>query len=830
MSQSPVSFLETVVSWDGTQCQVNLDTALPRLIRCFQEVNVVQEQIGILKIICHSFLPCVEAIQAEEKLFSKLIDEVCGVFDKALDEIHQYTQNTDKKSSIPEINTNLQVLLDLLEFMETCLCHMQNGNVALNWSHIHSLPRGTVHFLKGAYGHCMDSGDIYQDLLSSLSAPLSTLFKKTHSLQVAFLRLLDNIKLSDPVTEQDVLDLTQVCHGLFDVCQIVTSLDMKLMVTLWKAISKHAINNKVHVGQRLEVGEMIGHLCGEIQSGFLFLLQLIPGVDPEGVVLSQGDEKGFQKSLKILGFQMKILVMLVREFSDIIHGCEEPVYGLLLTLMRLLPPSLSSQQIDEKHLKDIRQHLTNATDVLIKALLYNKTFTESVTGTEKVSSLTDEDSFPHLQMVLKVLEILPQLSDEVQDQWVDPRLYPEDEDRLSVIDVVFRTISNCSKELNLPIILTDPVLTGKPERDITLYEGCCTRLCGFLGSLSAKHFLRAEGILFENVCSHDPWCRLLAEDVWCFIIRYGSADLCRDHVTFLLEVIKQCWSFDHESPLLSLVARLIKCLSSDHQTELIRKLSSEDDLSTLYILSCCLPSLSDENNQNLVDKVTEKCSKTLQEFSVASEKTQQDCYRMLNAVSCLYEILDKSDTMGYSVQSTVTESITDGVSQLWRNMFISDWTDSSLFELCLQRLVLLSSHLSSLLDNDVLLKILSVSSSLLQQGCTNHLHLTIVCFLKSFGKIRPTATPEQSQILKKLSDLFGMTLTSPDLFIHHHGLSAFTQFAENTIHESVVPDCIDQQPQLQDFVVQFLSKMPYTCEELSRLEFLREGTIHKSYC
>ncbi|XP_061164185.1 FIGNL1-interacting regulator of recombination and mitosis-like isoform X2 [Saccostrea echinata] len=820
MSQSQSSFLETVVSWDGTQCQDNLDTALPRLIRCFQEVNIVQEQIGILKIICHSFLPCVEAIQAEEKLFSKLIDEVCGVFDKALDDIHQYTQSTDKKSSIPGINTSLQILLDLLEFLETCIYHMQNGNVALDWSHIHSLPRGTIHFLKGAYGHCKDSGDVYQDLLSSMSAPLSSLFKKTHSLQVAFLRLLDNIKLSDPVTEQDVLDLTQVCRGLFDVCQIVTSLDMKLMVTLWKAISKHAINNKVHVGQRLEVGGMIGHLCGEIQSGFLFLLQLIPQVDPEGAVLSQGDEKGFQKSLKILGFQMKILVMLVREFSDVVHGCEELVYSLLLTLMRLLPPSLSAQQIDEKHLRDIRQHLTNAIDILIKALISNRAFTEAVTGAEKVRSLTDGDSFPHLQTVLKVLEFLPQMPDDVQDQWVDPKLHPEDEDRLSVIDVVFKTTSKCSKELNLPIVLTDSMLSAKPEREVILYEVCCTRLCAFLGSLSAKHFLRAEGILFENALSHDFWCHLLAEDIWCFIIRYGSADLCRDHVTFLLEVMKQCWSFDLESPLLSLVVRLIKCLSSEHQTELIRRLSSEEDLSLLYVLSCCLPSFSDENNQNLVEKVSEKCSKILQEFTVASEKTQQDFYRMLNSVSCLCELMNNNDTIGLAVQSAMTMSLTDSVSQVWREMFISDWTDSSLLELCLQRLVLLSSHLSTLMENDVLLKILSVMSFLLLQGCSSHLHLTIVCFLKSFGKIRLTATPEP-QILKKFSDLFVMTLTSPDLFIHHHGLSAFTQFAENTIHESVVPDCIDQQPQLQDFVVQFLSKIPHTCEELSRLEFLR---------
>jgi hypothetical protein len=51
-------------------------------------------------------------------------------------------------------------------------------------------------------------------------------------------------------------------------------------------------------------------------------------------VLSQGDEKGFQKSLKILGFQMKILVMLVREFADVIHSCEEQIYSLLIIFVR----------------------------------------------------------------------------------------------------------------------------------------------------------------------------------------------------------------------------------------------------------------------------------------------------------------------------------------------------------------------------------------------------------------------------------------------------------------------------------------------------------------
>ena len=50
---------------------------------------------------------------------------------------------------------------------------------------------------------------------------------------------------------------------------------------------------------------------------------------------------------------------------------------------RLLPPSLSSQPMDQKYVLDIQQHLTNATDVLIKVLLPNKAFIESVTGSDR---------------------------------------------------------------------------------------------------------------------------------------------------------------------------------------------------------------------------------------------------------------------------------------------------------------------------------------------------------------------------------------------------------------------------------------------------------------
>lgn len=641
---------------------------------------------------------------------------------------------------------------------------------------------------------------------------------------MAFLRLLDNLRVSDPATEQEVQEITQVCRGLFGVCQIVTSLDMKLMVTLWKAISKHAVNNKAHIGQHLEVGDMVNHLCGEIQTGFLYLLQLLPRLDLEGQVLSQGDGKGFQKSLKILGFQMKILVMLVREFSDLIDSCEQQVYNLLLTLHRFLPPSLSAQQIDQKHLFEIQQHLSNATDVLIKAFLPNKVFIETLTGSEKVGAVRDEDSFPDLQILLRVLDYLPQMEDRIQQLWVDPCLNPEDLERLSVIEVVFRTTARCSVEMSLPLYITDHSLTGKHEKSMTLYENCCTRLCGFLGSLTTKLFHKAEEVLLENVLSHDLWCCLLAKDVWCFLVRYGSADLCRDQVNFLVELMKQSPpAFQPSSPLLSLTVRLTKCLAPEHQVELTQRLGASDDPVSLRVLASCVQGFSDPSLcQGVIHSVSESCSRILREITTTEEYTQGDLHRLFLCLSCICELLGQNDTIPLAVQPHVTSSICDTIGRLWKGIVESDWLNASLSVLCLGKLILLSSYLLLSLENDLLDKILIGISSCLQQDSSLHLQLTVVFFLGSFGKVRLPASSKQPEMLKRLSELFVTTLTSCDLFIHHHGLSAFTKFAEETLHEAVVPSCIEDQPGLQDYVVQFINKSPYTWSgELSRLDFLR---------
>uniref|UniRef100_A0A8W8LIF8 Uncharacterized protein n=1 Tax=Magallana gigas TaxID=29159 RepID=A0A8W8LIF8_MAGGI len=116
---------------------------------------------------------------------------------------------------------------------------------------------------------------------------------------------------------------------------------------------------------------------------------------------------------------------------------------------------------------------------------------------------------------------------------------------------------------------------------------------------------------------------------------------------------------------------------------------------------------------------------------------------------------------------------------------------------CLGKLILLSSYLLLLLimspgqdfDRNEFLR----STRELCSSTSNPCH-----FLRSFGKVRLPASPEfawlrTTQMLKRFRSICG-NLDPIDLFIYHHGLSAFTKFAEETLHEAVVPSCIEDQP------------------------------------
>ncbi|XP_076092431.1 FIGNL1-interacting regulator of recombination and mitosis-like isoform X2 [Mytilus galloprovincialis] len=802
---SQTTFLESVVSWDHQKCQQNLDEALPKLIDFLQNAEIIQEKVGILKIICQLFLPCIQIEESENKLFRHIIEKACCSFECILNDIKQINKNQDISVLSGQVLGLLELLSDIVECYEVCVKHVGSTEVPLAWNKVQSLPTGAVHILKGTYGHCKGSSELYGELLVHVSEPLSALFRKAHSLQMAFLNLLDKLTVDGNVTDKDIDTVCCVCYGLFEVCQIVTSLDVKLVVTLWKAISKHAVQKKELLRHHLDVDKMIKYLCSEISNGYSYLFQLLPHVDEEGMVLSQGDEKGFQKSVKILGFQMKITVTLVREYSDYLSDCGTDVYKLLIHLQRMMPPSIHRHQTEDHHNEEIKRQLLNATEPLVSCFLTNTKFLQCLISYSTVDDLTVSDSLPHLLLTIHVMNSIPKLSDIEQERWLSPNNHPEDSPTHSLIQTTFYLLNKCSMEVILPVNVPGLSSTSKKDREVCLYDEICVHFCGFIGSLPVKHFHKLEEVLIVNLLSTSPVCSQLATDAWCFLVRYGSAELCDSHVKLLLEIMKniQGHTIQYRNVTV-LVNRMIKFLAKEHQVDIIKLYPLSNHMTLWSALS--ISGFTSTNARSLVDDIVGHCLKNIHNFINTTEKKPDSFVFLISSKDCLLNIFNDSDVVEKyllpNAQSTVVEK-----TVMICNSF-SDWLILPITRLCLAKVIHLYSFILPNLNNKEILQILILISTVMTQRPDQYFKLSVAVFLQHLGSVKLSPSFE-SQILNKIPEIFSSLLSDTNSIIKHKALETFTKFAEITVHESIVPQCIQNDTNIQDSVVAFLNKTPF---------------------
>ena len=107
-------------------------------------------------------------------------------------------------------------------------------------------------------------------------------------------------------------------------------------------------------------------------------------------------------------------------------------------------------------------------------------------------------------------------------------------------------------------------------------------------------FVLQEDCLLRNVLQPERPRALLAVDVWCFVARFGSAHLCRQHCVtlsqlYLLSSSPSAASSVTFGHLRLLVARLVKFLAPEHQVNSINRSCRElVRVRTCYVFELCL--------------------------------------------------------------------------------------------------------------------------------------------------------------------------------------------------------------------------------------------------
>ncbi|XP_041481529.1 uncharacterized protein C1orf112 homolog isoform X1 [Lytechinus variegatus] len=809
MSQE--SSFDDISSWSQETCRLKLNETLPVLIAQYCNGASETKKVSILKTMVVSLLPVLGADEREREFSAPVMSQTRVLFSSICSSIITTLQESNSSQDLSHsLLHSLQLLVEVISVLEMVIQHMMpsKGDM-VSMTTIESLPCNVLSVIQRSFSHCKDSHTVYGDHFPAVSEQLSTLFKRAYSLQKALMMLLEAVSDS---TDSSTESLSNVCDGFHDLCRIISGMDTTLLVSTWRFLVKLVIKHKDSIQQSFQTPPLVQTLCNEVESHYCHALDLAP--QPSGLEVqaqgSQGtDEKAFARTLKVCSLCFKMLHHLIKEFpEECVEECGPQVSQVLLVLQSVTTPSLQAKDISEKALNDLQRSVLVGIEPLIQLFITSRRFCDSLLAVNQERK--PDHSLATLLTLVTILKLLPTATDDARILWLDPVLMPEDEPREDLVSGIFTAMKNCYIELHKSITLPGIMCNGKPQTDVCLYEFIVTHLCGFVASLPARFFLNVERCLLENVLGSDWSAVTVAVDVWCFMARYGSANLCLHHVRLICDLLTSLPTNQSKASihLTLLLGRLIPLLAPDHQLELLSSYPVErhPDLWSGFPLA----SLPDSCRDSVCEEIIKSCTITLSDWT--ESKQTRDIGSAQNIIKHLLQV---QQLFG---QNDINQRITADLTKPLGKALVCMCSSLSLDKLTgtvLGCIVDISAHTLEHVTSGHILQVLKTASSSIESGSPLTLRLSCINFLRRLAKRTIPTCSEQSHILEHIPILFGKVLSDSNFIIRQQALEAFSSFAEETTHESLVPECI-REDDVQKNVVDYLNQIPAHADLLSK--------------
>lgn len=810
--------LEELSSWPEEVCRRELPSVLPRLLSMYQHSDNWIEHIQILKIIVEMFLPHMNHLTLEQTCFSQVLPKTVKLFDDMMFELTSQarglsSQNLEIQTTLRNI---LQTMVQLLGTLTGCVQHVCTTQESIILENIHSLPSSILHVIKSTFVHCKNSESVYSGRLHLVSDLLQALFKEAYSLQKQLMELLDMVCM-DPLIDEndDILDIVVVIHSLLDICSVISSMDHAFHANTWKFIIKQSLKHQSVIKSQLKHKDIITSLCEDILYSFHSCLQLAEQMT-QSDSQDNADCRLFQKTLKLCRFFANSLLHYTKEFLPFLSDSCCTLHQLYLQIHSKFPPSLYAAGISKAEQEEIIGAFLVILDSLISQLLTFQPFVEVVLDSKL--ELPCELQFPQCLLLVAIMDKLPSQPKDVQTLWCTESHGSEPTARMSLLKAIFSSFEQCSGELSLPVHLQGVKSKGQAQVAVTLYQHVCVHLCAFIASFHPSLFPELDTALLNAVLGANMITSLLAMDAWCFLARYGTAELCAHHVTIVAHLIKSCPGECYQLTNLSvLLRRLFFFMAPPQQVEFIQKFSPKDAENLLlwqYISFQALPAELRKQTAHEVSRVgIAQCRKWL-----GSSRTVGELESLNTVLSALLAVCNSASEALDIGQQTVVKDIGN---QLWALLNIKLVTSQPYVQQTLSLLLPLLGFFTQTLDPQLISQVVSLQTSLLKLEPPDHVRLAALDFLSSLGKLFiPPAI--QDKILPNLSSIFALLLADRNWLLEQHTLEAFTQFAEETNHEEIVPQCLTSE-ETKKKVVSFLEKMGFVNETTAaRVERIKQ--------
>ncbi|KAI4828999.1 hypothetical protein KUCAC02_023063 [Chaenocephalus aceratus] len=801
MSQTNSSLLDEVVQWSQETCRQELNPYL--LYKEIYDLNLQwfsltvfhslhnnseswDDHIRVLKIITDMFLPHIGLSELEEECFSKILPKAVTMFDRMMKEIMDQvgglsSQNTELCSLLRSI---LQAMMQIINALSTCVRHVGSFEETPDIDAIRSLPTCILKVLRETFQHCKESEVVYCGRLSLVADLLQGLFKEAYSLQKALLELLEPISLDSSASEEEVSDIVTVIHNLLDICSIISNLDMAMHANTWKFVIKQSLKYQSLVEEHLHHGDISSSLCDNLLASFLTSVELAEQITHAGLQEStQSPEyKLFQKTAKMCRFFANTLIHYIKEFKCFLTKYCNDFHQLYLQIMSKFPPSLCAPVLPPALSGELHAAALVPIDAFLLQLLPLRSFAEIVL--QQDLRLSPEHELPHCLLLVNVLGQLSSQPEEVLQLWYSGSHFSEETPRLPLYQALFTSFRRCYTERQVPVLLPGVMMKGQAQVQVSLHNHLCVQLCASVAALPPVFLRVLERCLVQTVLQADAQTALLATDVWCFTARYGTAELCLHHVVLVAQLVKACTTECYQSLHLGLLLkRMIFLVTPEHQMELLARFPPSEVENLSVWRHVLLRALSQDARHRVETHIVSLAQKALTDWQNGGFKLGQ-----VDKMNTVLRPLLAVVRVQTSPEDQCVPSALRVLTQLWLRM----------------------SPEQALLCVD----------AVVSQPCADQLTLAALEFLSSLGKVF-VPSDSQSQILPRLSGLFGAMLSDRCWPLHQHALEAFSHFAEITNHEEVISQslCVEET---KAKVVNYLSKTVNAREHVeSRLQRIK---------
>uniref|UniRef100_A0A672QC44 Uncharacterized protein n=1 Tax=Sinocyclocheilus grahami TaxID=75366 RepID=A0A672QC44_SINGR len=793
---SQVTLLDEVSQWNQETCQQELKTVLPKLHTSKSELS----SIYILQIITSRFLPHLSSSELEMGCFSTVLPKVVKVFASLLEEISKQigglsSQNTELHVLLRNI---LKMMVQTLESLSGCVRHVCSFEESVSFDAIRSLPSCILRVLKDTFQHCKDSEVMYSGRLSLVGDLLQGLFKEAYSLQKGLMELMDKINLEDTASEEEVSDIVTVIHSLLDICSIISRLDIALHANTWKFIIKQSVKYQSFVEDRLHHTDIAFSLCENLCTSVQNCLELAQQIQQAG---------------------LQVEVVIYWEFKQ--HDFK--ILSKFHIFPLSFPPSVCAPSVPSALSEELRVAVLVPMDAMLTQLLSFQPFAESVLDPDHKCST--ECCLPQCLLLVSVLGKLSSQPEEALQLWSDGSQFSEETPRWSVFEAVLHSFRRCMLERAVPVWLPGVMLRGQAQGRVGLHQYVCVHMCACVAVLPTQHFAPLERSLLAAVLQADTQTAVLATDVWCFLVRYGTAELCFHHVLLIAHLIRSCPGEGYQMfHLALLLRRLLFLMTPKHQVEFVERFPPAQEENLCVWRHTLLRCLCTEARMRVEEEVLAVASVVLQELQNSGYR-MGDIPRLNRILGCVLMLMGGSNLQAECVGSSVKI-----ISQLWSRMSSNQVQVHPPLQCTVKLLLSISAVLIKSVEPHVIVQAVSCLSGLTIQKCPDDLLLAALEFLASLGKVFISPSI-QCQVLPRISGLFNGLLTHPSWLILHHVLEAFGLFAEITNHEEVISQTLTSE-EIKTKVLNYLSKtVSHQESEEARLERLKEWrSIIEKHC